>query len=303
MRYNTLIPLVNQILSEYDMRLTLRQIYYRLVADHNYPNRRSSYNQLSSQLVKAREEGLVDERRIEDRTRSFLGGYTIAALVQEGVLEFLSSYGGWTDTEAFSEAVQDFFLSYWKRYQLNMWKDQPEFVVIWVEKDALSRVLASVANKYRVITAPSRGYASYSYIRQAIARLPKDKKVTILHFSDHDPSGLDMTRDLYSRLVRYSGRRVSVRRIALTIDQVKTYDLIPNPTKAADTRSAGYIADYGRQCWELDAIEPKELQRLVMSSIQQHLDMEQWEASQKLEEEHKTELREIFEEWALKLEE
>ena len=74
MKYDELIGKVNQILSEYSMRLTLRQIYYRLVADHGLPNKRSSYNQLSSQLVKAREKGQVNANRIEDRTREFIGG-------------------------------------------------------------------------------------------------------------------------------------------------------------------------------------------------------------------------------------
>jgi len=298
MKYAKLIPLVNKILSEYgDMRLTLRQIYYRLVADHNYPNKRSSYNQLSSQLVRAREEGLVDQRRIEDRTRSYLGGYSLFALTQQGVMEFLSSYGSWTDSEDFGEEVKDFFLSYWKNYQLDMWQNQEYFLVVWVEKDALSRVVASVANEYRVITAPSRGYASYTYIRNIIARLPKDKKIVILHFTDHDSSGLDMTRDLWTRLRRYSGRNITVKRIALTYDQVQEYRLAPNPTKKTDTRAAAYIAEYGMQCWELDAIEPKELQRLVEKAIKEYVDEEMWQASKKEEEEAKAELEETFQEW------
>jgi len=304
MKYAKLIPLVNQILSEYgDMRLTLRQIYYRLVADHNYPNKRSSYNQLSSQLVRAREEGLVDERRIEDRTRSFLGGYLLHAITQQGELSFLSSYGGWTDPESFEEAVKEFFLDFWENYQLDMWVDQEYFIVVWVEKDALSRVVANVANEYRVITAPSRGYASYTYIKNIIARLPEDKKIVILHFSDHDSSGLDMTRDLWERLRRYSGRNITVKRIALTYDQVQEYGLAPNPTKTTDTRAAAYIQKYGMECWELDAIEPKELQRLVLEAIKEYVDDEAWQASKQQEEEEKADLEETFQEWREKLEE
>jgi len=302
MKYAQLIPLVNKILSEYgSMRLTLRQIYYRLVAGYNYPNKRSSYNQLSSQLVRAREEQLIDGNRIEDRTRSFLGGYTLHALTSKGNMSFLSSHGGWGDTEDFADSVKDFFLNFWKTYELEMWRDQQYFVIVWVEKDALSRVVSDVANKYKVITAPSRGYASYSYIINAIRKLPEGKKIMVLHFSDHDSSGLDMTRDLQVRFWKYTGKEVKVERIALTYGQVQNYNLIPNPTKITDTRAEAYIAKYGMQCWELDAIEPKELQRLVIESIKKYVDEDQWKNSLKQQEEDKEELKEVFAEWRTKL--
>ena len=70
MKYEATVAAVNQIIGQYSIPLTLRQIYYRLVAKGLIPNRRSAYNGLSAQLVKAREAGEVDERRINDRTRS-----------------------------------------------------------------------------------------------------------------------------------------------------------------------------------------------------------------------------------------
>ena len=164
-------------------------------------------------------------------------------------------------------------------------------------EDALSRVLANAADKYRVITAPSRGYASYTYIRDAIAKLPRDKEITILHFADHDSSGLDMTRDLKRRFFRYSRKNIRVERVALTYDQVQKYALDPNPTKTTDTRAATYIAQYGMECWELDAIEPNELQRLVLAAIENHVDLDQWKESLKQEADDKTKVERIFGRW------
>ena len=69
MKYGALVEAVKSIMSGYDMQLTLRQIYYRLVAAGLMPNTRSNYNQLSSQLVTAREKGDIDEDRIADRSR------------------------------------------------------------------------------------------------------------------------------------------------------------------------------------------------------------------------------------------
>lgn len=280
MKYEQTVSLVNKILSEYTMKLTLRQIYYRLVADYGLANKRSSYNSLSSQLVKARERGHVNENRIEDRTRTFLGGES-----------------GFDNPEQFIEAVKEWFLSYWKKYDKELWNDQDQFVIVWVEKDALSRVLSDVADTYRVITAPSRGYASFTYIRDALRKLPRDKPVTILHFADHDSSGLDMTRDIQRRFRRYGGRNVTVERVALTYEQVQEYGLTPNPTKLTDPRAMSYISQYGRECWELDAIEPSELQNLVLNAIENHVDLDQWENSKAQMEEEREALEETFEKW------
>lgn len=281
MKYAQTVNLVNEILAQYSMRLTLRQIYYRLVADYGLPNKRSSYNQLSSQLVKAREKGEINENRIEDRTREFLGGDE-----------------GWIDPQFFLDTIKDSFLNYWRNYKRRMWTSQEKFVVVWVEKDALSRVVSNVADKYRVITAPSKGYASYTYIKEAIAKIPRNKKIIILHFADHDPSGYDLTRDLEDRFARYTSQPITIERVALTFQQVKDYDLVPNPTKTSDTRSRQYIAEYGRNCWELDAIEPTELQWLVKNSIDNHLNLDKWNEDLLLEEQERAQLEEKFAVWA-----
>jgi len=262
MKYAELIGRVNEILGQYDFPLTIRQIHYRLVASYGQPNTRSTYNMLSRQLVKARERGAVDEVQIEDRSRAFIGGDN-----------------GFEDPESFVKTIFDAMGS--ERYSRKMWTSQPQFVVVWIEKDALSRVVGRITKQFNVLTAPSRGYASYSYIKDALTRLPFDKPVVILHFADHDPSGIDMTRDLQSRFNRYSfnNGEIEVKRVALTHDQVLNYGLQPNPTKLADTRSNAYMAQYGNQCWELDAIEPSELQRIIKNVVESFIDVEPWNAT------------------------
>jgi hypothetical protein len=231
--------------------------------------------------VKAREEGEVDDTRIEDRARQVLRGES-----------------GYDDPEEFTELMEKWFRGSGARYKADLWADQDAFVEVWVEKDALSRVIAQAAEPYRVTVCPSRGYSSYTYIkRMAIDdRLSDvDKPIIILDFRDHDPSGLQMTEDLRKRLVKYGdGLDIEVKRIALRIDQVKQYNLISNPTKLADPRSQAYVAQYGDQCWELDAIEPRELQRIVKDAVEEHVDREVWENGLKQEEEDRTSLTESF---------
>jgi hypothetical protein len=286
MNYSKVVELVNEILSQYTMPLTLRQVFYRLIANYNYPNTNSAYSQLSKQLVEARERGDIDETKIEDRSREFLGGDQ-----------------GFDRLEEFLDYQINEFLSSPKYYYRKMWTEQPKFVIVWVEKDALSRIISSIAEKYNVITAPSRGYASYTYIKQAIENLPVDKDIIILHFADHDPSGLDMTRDLQERFSDYYSGDVKVERVALTYNQVQTYHLSPNPTKTADPRAKEYVSQFGNQCWELDAIEPNELQRLVSESIEKHIDVEKWNKTLEEAKQERQELEKIFSEIRKKFEE
>jgi hypothetical protein len=125
-------------------------------------------------------------------------------------------------------------------------------------------------------------HASYTYIKQAIEGFPLDKETVVLHFADHDPSGLDMTRDLRKRFSNYSLRPVriiEVKRVALSFDQVQDYHLDPNPTKSADPRYEEYRCHFGNQCWELDAIDPNELQKIVKKAIEKHIDVEAWKGT------------------------
>jgi hypothetical protein len=123
-----------------------------------------------------------------------------------------------------------------------------------------------------------------------------DKPIVILDFRDHDPSGIQMTEDLQTRFDRYSdGEEIEVKRVALTIEQVRKYTLVPNPTKRVDSRSPRYVAEFGDQCWELDAILPDELQRLVTATIEQHIDKERWKADLEREAAERKELRWRFE--------
>jgi hypothetical protein len=279
--YLTIVESTNKILSEYTYPLTLRQIYYRLVANGLIPNKRSAYNSLSKWLVKAREDAAIDDTKIEDRSRS--------------VIAHVNAYESPDD---FVSATEDWFHNLGSQYHADLWENEDVHVEVWVEKDALSQVIARAASPFRVTVCPSRGYSSYSYIKRVAidGRLSTvDKPIVLLDFRDHDPSGLQMTEDLQTRFDKYAnGLELEVKRIALTIDQVKKHNLIPNPTKRADSRSAKYAAEFGEQCWELDAILPDELQRLVTSSIEQHIDRSRWDAALKQEQKDQAELKERF---------
>jgi hypothetical protein len=79
-----------------------------------------------------------------------------------------------------------------------------------------------------------------------------------------------------SKLPRRASPSTSTKRIALTYGQVLSYNLLPNPTKKADPRAKEYVARYGDQRWELDALEPTELQKIVREAVEAERDYKIW---------------------------
>jgi len=264
MRFEQIVSEVNAILAQYTMRLTLRQIFYRLVSKLVIPNTVSSYKRLSRILVRAREEGLVDERRIEDRSRQVLG---------------LGDFG-YDDFDSFLDERIQRLKDSWKYWFRPLWETQPRKVLIALEKDALSRLFTDVADEYNVNVFPTRGYGSYTYVRQMAGRLDGEKPNVVLYFGDYDPSGRDIERDLDERLFRYGAVSYKVIRVAIKPDQIAQYNLPPRPEDAEtlaklarDPRTRRYGIQYAV---ELDAIEPNELQRIIKEAIVSQIDEDLW---------------------------
>jgi hypothetical protein len=77
--------------------------------------------------------------------------------------------------------------------------------------------------------------------------------------------------------MKYFDVSFELKRIALTYEQVQAYRLLPNPTKKADPRARNYIARYGDECWELDALEPRTLQDIVREAVEAEVDKSTWD--------------------------
>lgn len=238
----------NTIISDYQdqgYNLTLRQIYYQFVSRDLIPNKQSEYKRLGSVINDGRLAGLIDWSAVEDRTR---------------VLR-MSSH--WNNPKEIIDACG-------KQYQIDKWKNQDVRVEVWIEKDALVGVIERVCKEHDVPYFSCRGYTSQSEMWYAAMRLighsSKKQATVILHLGDHDPSGIDMTRDIKDRM-RIFGCETFVQRIALNKDQIEEYSPPPNPAKMTDSRYHGYIMEFGEESWELDALEPSVLSSLVNDAI------------------------------------
>ncbi|MEM3760229.1 MAG: hypothetical protein QXZ02_03845 [Candidatus Bathyarchaeia archaeon] len=266
------------VISQYNIPLTVRQIYYRLVAAGIIRNRRSSYNALDKCLVNARLNGVIPFDKLQDRSRVFLAGDHEFYEPEEWM--------AWR-----IEALKDSALN----YELPYWHFQPEYVEVWLEKDALSTLFKQVCDRLHVVLAPCRGYSSKSYLYEAAKRLNDiGKPITILFFSDLDPRGLDIQRDVEETLHNF-GVDFNLERVALTKQQVEAYNLPPAPTKKTDTMATRWIETEGDAVWELDALEPNLLMQLVEQSILQHFNQNLFEKRNELQRLNREKINRIVE--------
>ena len=232
--------------------LTLRQLYYQLVARDYIPNDQSWYKRLTKVVTKARMAGYIDWDAIVDRGR------------------VSSKPSDWPSPK---QILIDAAYS----YRRERWQGQDNYVEVWCEKDALSSIIEPVTQGLHVRYLACRGYASTTAIYDGYRRiedaLGDGKSTTIIYLGDHDPSGIDMTRDIQERLLTMMiPIETHILRIALNRDQVATWNPPPNPTKLTDTRSASYTSIFGYESWELDALEPRVLDNLVRTEIEALLD-------------------------------
>jgi hypothetical protein len=281
---------VNTVVAEYQRRgfnLTLRQVYYQMVARAFIQNNDREYKRLGEIVNRGRLAGLIDWNAIEDRTRN------------------LATYSSWSGAKDILESALQSYRSY-------RWANQPHRFEVWVEKEALVDVVSQACSPLFVPYFACRGYVSQSEMWTAAQRLggyvADGKKVTVIHLGDHDPSGIDMTRDLRDRIfqlgsITRSGRvfnaidLVTVDRIALNIAQVRRYNPPPNPAKLTDSRADGYISKFGRSSWELDALDPQVIVDLIRDRILPHIDKAAWEQTKEGDLRVKATLKAIADNW------
>lgn len=317
--------------------LTLRQLHYQFVGHvPGYVNHDTAYKKLGDILDDLRYCGIVPWNSFEDRGRRPYLPYSVKDI---------------------PDALQDTV----DTYRIDRQEGQDIHVELWTEKDALSAIFSKITSHYHIRLVINKGYtsstAAYEAYSRFVEKIKEGKKVVVLYFGDHDPSGLDMVRDIRERigfflshgeqlkrfeaaekwfedegtdcwdiayhfdkhkLVKriydgedrdgdmdeYDAMRIAywleqtemfeVKHIGLTMDQVIQFNLPENPTKMTDSRAQGYIQQYGRRCWEVDAIDLVELRRILQEAIEQTIDMKQFNNIVKREKKEVGELKKII---------
>lgn len=272
------IDTANVIIEEYAAQgfdLTLRQLYYQMVARGYIENSERSYKNFGNVIDDGRLAGRIDWDRIVDRTRNLRGNshFRDPAQIMQAALN---------------------------SYRIDKWARQPYRAEVWVEKDALIGIVETVCRRLDVPFFACRGYTSQSEMWGAGQRLERWKRQgqtpILLYLGDHDPSGIDMTRDVIDRLTLFAGG-MQVDRLALNWDQVEHFNPPPNPTKLTDSRAEGYIAEFGLSSWELDALDPATLAGLIETAVTSFRDDSLWAESVEEETEGRGLLQMAADQW------
>lgn len=260
-----LIEKINETIDKYRAYwpLSVRQVYYQLVAANVIPNVEKSYDRVGDVCNLGRLAGLIDWAAIEDRNRD------------------VKDRGHWLTGASVVQSAADSF-------HRDLWADQEVRPFVIVEKAALAGVLGGICHEWDVPLLAARGYPSVSIVRELVRDMfvpafEQGQKVLILHLGDHDPSGLDMTRDLQERISlfvcgedmnAYDDGDFEIKRLALNMDQIKRLKPPPNPAKQTDSRFEAYRKKFGDQSWELDALEPSYLVKLVRDALEKIVDVD-----------------------------
>jgi len=251
---------------------TVRQVFYQLVSRQVLENSEKAYKRVSHLLSEGRQDGEVAWERIEDRNRR------------------PRPVAMWDDPADFAQQVTP-------QYRRDVWQLQPAYLECWLEKDALSGIVEDVIRPYGVTLCVGKGYDGWSSIHWAAERYTRrearGQPVTVLYLGDFDPSGEDMVRSLRERLSAL-GACPTIRKVALTREQLETYRLPPNRTKSTDSRRAAFVAQHGDETAELDALPVAVLRTLLRTEIEAGMDLNALDELRRQEHDEREDLAALF---------
>ena len=265
--------------------LSVRRVHYLLLnnpplchdskPNSKYENNQNCYKKLTNLLSRARLTGEVPIQAIEDSTRPVLEG------------------GGFdTVGEYIHQEVENFLIG----YNRNLQQGQPHHIEIILEKNALRTVLEHVAREYCVPITTTRGYASIPPRNDVYRRYVQSgkSKLILLCLTDFDPDG-DEIAESFCRSMRddFGITNIQSFKVALTWEDVEKYDLPSDmDAKKTSVNYKKFFERYGsNRAVELDAAPVELLQEKLRGAIESVLDMGEFDAQMKIEEQDAIELK------------
>jgi hypothetical protein len=266
--------------------LTVRQVFYRMVASYGFPKLEKDYKALAQIIARARRASSLGSPN---------GIPWEAIRSGRGTQEDPYYFGGPGD---FVESVEG-----WARgYRQNRWDGQAQQIELWCEAEGMVPTVVSVAQPYSLRVSSGGGYDSVTAkhkLANRVSAIFKEYglKTIVLHVGDFDPSGDGMwevmredvafmvAQQCWEHTQGYVARVYEdifdIERVGLTGRQVIDRGIITAPPKDTDSRMAAFLDKH----WEirdelgtddiaaqLEALEPPELVALFDTAIRGYLD-------------------------------
>lgn len=269
-----LIKNIDNIINSYrdaGMKITVRQVYYQCVSKNLIPNNANQYNKIVDLVADGRLHGLIDWAAIEDRTR-------------------------YTRENAHWDSPEEIIQNALEAYKIDTRKTQPVYLEAWIEKDSLVSILEDTCRRLDVPCFSCRGNPSITALHEASYRFieHQNQHCIILYAGDHDPSGLNIPAVIQERFYDF-GVDVDLRRIGITLAQIKELELPPFPAKITDGNYKKYVMTTGlKDSWELDALPPETLSELFRKNILELTDLDLWRKELDRQKQDKTRLAEML---------
>lgn len=247
----TVLAQVQDVLAQYreHLPLTIRQVFYRLVALYGYDKTERAYSRLCEYMNKARRAGIVDFDHIR------CDGW------QQGVAP------GFDGPQGFWDAVR----STAEHYRRNKQTRQPQSVFVLVEAAGMRPQIERVASVYCAPVYSSGGFDSLT-AKKALADVASEagRPCVFLHIGDLDPSGVCIFDAMAADVQAFCSSTATPRfeRVAITPEQVAHYNLPTAPPKATDRRGAGMA-----ETCQAEALPPDELANIVRGAIEANTDL------------------------------
>lgn len=263
--------------------MTVRQVFYQAVS-----------------------HGLIDKSEAEYK-QTVVRLLTRMRKNKEMPAGWIADTSRWMRKPITHDSLQDMLEDSVNLYRRALWRDQSEYVEVWLEKEALSGVLLPIASRWDVPLMITRGYPSFTFLSEAAAAMREQikagKEVTLYYFGDHDPSGVDIPRHVEQELERliaphsrtdpaspaYGLKFINFERVAVNLEQIVSLGLQTRPTKKTDTRAKGFKGE----SVEVDAIHPHTLRDMAERCITQHINDDLMANTLNIEAQERETLRQI----------
>jgi hypothetical protein len=267
--------------------MTLRGLFYRIVSAGLLPaTDKVYYTRLGRLMTTLRKRKVIPCHWIVDQLRADM------------------KPSSWADAMDYGHTCQT-------SYRLDYWSRLPEYVHVFVEKDAMSGVLYPVTSEYDITLSPTRGYTSIGFVDSIAQQWKRIRKpIHAYYLGDFDPSGMGIEDDLRGKLAEHSGKEFTWTRLSVTPDDFERYNLRELKVKEGvaekdgvkgkngDPRAAEFRRRYfdggkGR-CAELDAVPAEALRARLRQAIESHIPHGEWEQLQMIESAERASLEEVF---------
>jgi hypothetical protein len=280
-----LLGQVNEIFETYSdhLPLTLRQVFYILVANYRYKKTEKAYKSLGDHLNMARRAGRIPfENLRDDSLHGFFGG------------DYEGADGFWADIKRRA-----------KGFTLDKLINQEYRIRVHCESVGMLPQLRRVCSPFSIPVYSCSGFDSLSVkydLRRDIVETKnyEGKATVILHLGDFDPSGASIFKDGmaddvlafleedFSHLPYWNPDRIAIfQRVAMLPDQAERERVDPAPAKETDSRS-GKWGD--APTYQLEAMPPDVLADDLDTAICGWLDLRQLAVDREDEAEKRAEI-------------